>query len=204
MNKINKIYNYIDRMADKLAMLMYKVLFAILLYVILLVVLVHIYEEYMYGTSNKVHAMYDKIAAQTGQAQDVLPLYIVEDDTDNAFNDGTKIVMYTGLIKRHSWDSIALVLGHEIAHGTLAHLNETPPFNDGHDEDGSGFNDHIAVLEANADKLGAVYMMKAGYNICKGREVYMEWRAEKGNHLGMTHPDYSYRYDELNINCGGN
>ena len=57
------------------------------------------------------------------------------------------------------------------------------------------------VLEANADKLGAVYMIKAGFDICKGREIFKRWKIEGGNKLNSYHPSYSYRYDELNIGC---
>lgn len=140
----------------------------------------------------KVLAMYNEILAQTGQGQDALPLFIVNEDIDNAYNDGTKVVIYRGLIDHtKSWDEVALVLGHEVAHGMLGHLHNFP------DRDGN----QTAVLEGNADKMGAVYIMKAGYDICSGREIFLRWKKQNGNALGQDHPDYSYRYDELNINC---
>ncbi len=111
---------------------------------------------------------------------------------ENAYTDGERVVIYTGLIeKTNSWDEIALVLGHEIAHNTLAHLKELDT------------TDPIAqsILEANADKMGAIYMMKAGWDICKGRQIYGRWFKTDGNYLGQDHPEYSYRYAELNIGC---
>lgn len=140
----------------------------------------------------KTIEIYKEIVKSTGQVQDAVPMYIVENDQENAYTDGTKVVVYTGLIKNaSSWDEIALVLGHEVAHVNLGHLG--------------GLNtnkaNEISVLEANADKMGALYMMKAGYDICKGREIYKRWLSNNGNYLGQSHPNYSYRYDELNVNC---
>lgn len=162
------------------------------------VYMVHLSEE---GVKIKVEEMYREISAQTGQSQDALPLVIVDSPIDNAYNDGKKVVLYTGFINKHHWDEIALVIGHEIAHGMLGHLNEHDPVPDKDSIFEMGTNGFSSVLEANADKMGAVYMMKAGYDICKGREIYKTWQKEKGNFIGMTHPNYSYRYDELNINC---
>jgi predicted Zn-dependent protease len=142
----------------------------------------------------KLREIYKQLIANTGQSQNALPLIISEELVDNAYNDGKKIVIFRGLINNtESWDEVALILGHEIAHGMLGHLSNWP----------ENINaNEIAVLEANADKMGAVYMMKAGYDVCKGRNVFKRWKEESGNALGQSHPEYSYRFDELNINCG--
>lgn len=141
---------------------------------------------------DRIRAIYRQIVVATGQTQEALPLVISDQDIENAYNDGTKIVIYTGLINNtSSWDEVALVLGHEVAHGMLHHLKEL----------NTDDPNKIAVLEANADKMGAFYMMKAGYNVCKGREIYKHWRQEYGNALSQDHPDFSYRFDELDINC---
>jgi predicted Zn-dependent protease len=154
------------------------------------------------AVKEKVQQLYKKLWAQIGQAQDAIPLMIEENETENAYNNGRIIVIYTGIIDNYSWDEIALVLGHEIAHGTLGHLNAYMPVPQGNSETEMGSNGFIAVLEGNADKMGAVYMMRAGYDICKGREIYKAWRDKSGNYIGQNHPNYSYRFDELNINCG--
>lgn len=161
---------------------------------ILLIIAVSYLEFFSQGAQDeKVRSIYAKIVAASGQAQDALPLVISDEMIDNAYNDGNRIVIYRGLINHcKSWDEVALILGHEAAHGNLYHLrmdlDKMPP----------GI---IATLEGNADKMGAVYMMKAGYDVCKGREVMKRWKEENGNALGQNHPDFSYRYDELNINC---
>lgn len=175
---------------------MNKLISAIILDVIIVGSLVLGYHKYFSqeAQDEKIQAIYHQIIVQTGQAQDELPLVIDESPIENAYNDGTKIVIFRGLINdAKSWDEIALVLGHEVAHGMLWHLKM--PLDDLTDG-------QVSTLEANADKLGAVYMMKAGYDVCKGRELFKYWRENNGNALDQNHPDYSYRYDELDINCG--
>jgi predicted Zn-dependent protease len=153
----------------------------------------------MYGqvaVNDRIHKMYNRIWAQTGQIQDKLPLFILEEPTVNAYNDGTKIVIYRGLINStNSYDEIALVIGHEIAHGNLWHLKMLNDWNK------KLTPTEVSVLEAHADKLGAIYMMKAGYDVCKGRKLFKNWLDEKGDYLGGSHPGYAYRYNQLNINC---
>lgn len=143
-------------------------------------------------TDAKVREIYNQLWTKTGQSIEKLPLVIDDSDIDNAYNDGTKIVIFRGLINKcNSWDEIALILGHEIAHGTLRHVYF------------GGFNDpyEANTAEADADKMGAFYMMAIGYDVCKGREVYNRWLQEKGDYIGGSHPTYSYRYNALNINC---
>ena len=151
---------------------------------------------------DRIRLIYKQLVAASGQSQDALPLYINDELIDNAYNDGSRIVIYRGLINHaESYDEIALVLGHEIAHGMLGHLNQNMPIPEQIPHDGMGDSDMIAVLEANADKMGAFYMMKIGYNVCEGRKLFKYWKQENGNALGENHPDYSYRYDELNVGC---
>lgn len=140
-----------------------------------------------------VHDIYKKLIAASGQTQNVLPLEIVDSAEINAYNDGSKVVIYTGLIaSTKSWDEVALVLGHEIAHGMLQHLGKL----------NSQIPNEITVLEGNADKYGAFLMMKTGYSICKARELFLRWTWETGNGLTQSHPPNIYRYNEINIGCG--
>lgn len=191
------------KIVDKICNFLLKVMLATALDALIIgaAVYVYIYEISDYGKILKVTEMYKKIVAQTGQVQDALPLNIVDSPVDNAYTDGKQVVMFTGFIKSHTMDELALVMGHEIAHYNLGHLNAQPPVPENDDIKAMGTNGYSAVLEANADKMGAVYMMKAGYDICKGREIYKTWEKENGNYQAQTHPDYPYRYAELNINC---
>lgn len=151
------------------------------------------YTQYKKDRSDAaVSEIYNKILAASGQSQNALPLIIVDSNESNAMNDGRAVYINRGLIdSAESWDIVALVLGHEVAHGMLGHLGEL------------NTNDptKVQVLEGNADKLGAIYMMKAGFDICKGRELFNTWKKQHGNALATSHPAYSYRYDELNIGC---
>lgn len=140
----------------------------------------------------RIFNMYHKLQAQTGIGQ-IPPLFIVESPILNAYTDGTKVVIYRGLIDfASSDDEIALVLGHEIAHNTLYHLRMN-----------NLTTDEQVVIESMADKMGAMYMMKAGYNICKGRMMWMKFLKVEGDYLGGSHPGYAYRFTQLNVNCGG-
>lgn len=145
-------------------------------------------------TADEVREVYQQVLAQTGQSQDALPLVIDNNDSINAYNNGISIHVFTGLIKFvQSEDELALVLGHEIAHGMLRHVYYSE-FQTNELE--------ISIAEANADKLGAVYMMKAGYNICVAREMWKRMSdMAGGDYQGGNHPTYSYRYDQLNIGC---
>lgn len=152
------------------------------------------YFGYMSPDCNDEHVreIYNKLWTKTGLSTERLPLSIVDENVINAYNDGTKIVIYRGLVNStKSWDEVALVLGHEIAHSTLRHLAI------------SEFRspDEIVVAESNADKMGAIYMMRAGYDVCKGREIMGRWLKDNGDYLNGDHPTYSYRYEQLNINC---
>lgn len=175
----------------------YKLVFVILLYALVIgaVYLIYTKNFSQSAVDEKVRAIYQQLIVNTGQTQEALPLVIDDSSEVNAYNDGNKIVIYRGLIdSAESWDEVVLVLGHEIAHEMLWHLrmiNEWKSVN----------KQEVIVLEANADKLGAIYMMKAGYDVCKGREIFKHWKELRGNALGQNHPDFSYRYDELNINC---
>src|SRR5690606_17881280 len=127
---------------------------------------------------------------------DKIPLIIVDNPTVNAYNDGKKVVLFQGLIdSTESIDELALILAHEIAHGNLWHLRILQEWKSIETQE------EVTIMEGNADKLGAVYMMKAGYDICKGREWFKHRLDESGDYLGGNHPGYAYRYSQLNINC---
>lgn len=192
---IKKAYYVLDSFCNKIFWLVLKVFLAIFLDVFILLSSLFVYWYFftLDGTVYRTKQVYKEISVITGQSQDKLPLYIVYSKEDNAYNDGNKVVLYTGLLQHvASMDEVAFIIGHEVAHGNLGHLNN---------DLGSKTDEEIQVLEANADKLGAFYMMKAGYNVCKGNKIFLYWKKEKGDYLGGNHPNYAYRYDQLNIGC---
>jgi predicted Zn-dependent protease len=72
-------------------------------------------------------------------------------------------------------DELALVLGHELAHYKLGHH-------------GSNHRNEYA-----ADALGYQYAAKAGYNVCRGKNIFKKFR--KGG--SATHPDPRDRIKHL-------
>ncbi len=141
--------------------------------------------------NERIHALYDRLTAATGESTEMRPLRIVDSPVMNAYANEKEVVLFTGLSdKTESDDEIAMVLAHEIAHITLGHVYIKDPLE----------SLQISVLESQADKMGAIYMMKAGYDICSGRELMKRWE-KNGDYLGGDHPSYSYRYMQLNINC---
>lgn len=194
---MKKVYYWIKQKAIDLLSLVVLTLIAAAIDAGLFIGIPIIYDEYLGKTAihTKVKQIYQQIVVASGQSNNTVPLEIVESPLDNAYTNGNEIVIYTGLINKSTWDGIAYTLGHELAHHQLMHTR---------DEEFSKSIQSMEKAEALADKLGAFYIMKAGYDICEARK---EWRIERdthGNYLGETHPNYSYRYDELNINCGEN
>ncbi len=104
-----------------------------------------------------VKETYHTLRIHVGQA-DVPPLIIMTSGNINAWTDGETVVITTALLNEmRNVDELATVLAHEIAHA----INHDPG-NDTFDQ---------RDQEAHADKLGAFIMMRAGFDICKGKET---------------------------------
>lgn len=135
--------------------------------------------------------IYHNLYVHTGRAGDIPPIYIVKSGEINAYATNDGIVIYTAMLEAvKNDDELALVIGHEMSHVTLGHLNMTIKT-----------DDDQSVLESMADKMGAFYMMASGYDICKGREFWKRMRMDEGDYMNRDHPDMSYRYDQLNVGC---
>jgi predicted Zn-dependent protease len=79
-----------------------------------------------------------------------LVLVIVNNSIINVYNDGTKVVLFKGIIKyARNDDELALIIGHEVAHRMLRHV---------YYKDFRRSDYEISVAKGNADKLGgAIY-----------------------------------------------
>jgi hypothetical protein len=194
--------SYISSLIKVVLILLYKLLKVTAVLVIISAIVYYVYERYFSPQAQyeRVYLTYNDIIRATGQSQDALPLAIMDSNIDNAYNDGNKVIITTEFIRRHSLDSIALILGHEVAHGMLGkiYVNGGIVYKM---HKGVGINYYLSVSEALADKMGALYAIKAGYDVCEGRKVFLEWVDEEGCSLGQPHPDHVYRYEQLNINC---
>jgi len=174
-----------------------KLIILVIVFVVAYLGTVFTYEYYNTPkhkySKEDVKKIYDKLLAQTGQTQDGAVLVLEENPTINAYTDGTKVVIYRGMLDYvQNDDELALVLAHEIAHDMLKHV-AYPEF--------SVDQLTTSVAEANADKMGALYMLKAGYSVCNGRELWHRFEKTEGNYQGFDHPTYGYRYNELNVGC---
>ena len=144
----------------------------------------------------RVLRLYHAIVVQTGLANMIPPVRVVDSDVVNAYNNGNEIVVYTGIIKAtKNDDELAMIIAHEISHTTLWHL----PLMQAYAKTWTA--DDQEILESMADKMGAFYAIKAGYNVCVGREIWKRLKDIDGDYLAADHPDMAYRYDQLNVGC---
>ncbi len=138
--------------------------------------------------SSHVSAIYSRLAVNSGH-QDIPPLLILDSEIANAWTDGQIIVITTSMLNMfENDDQLAMVLAHEIAHFINKDVGRS---------DGEVLPNDI---EAHADKLGAFIMMRAGFDECKGKEVFKVFKREFGDTATpVGHPDFAYRHDQLNL-----
>lgn len=152
-------------------------------------------EVRMRFTDAEVQNIYTKVCKTSGQCNIIPGLTIVDDPQVNAYTTLSGIVVYKGLINNaHSEDEIALVVGHEMSHFLLGHLlvaEQTPSVQIW----------ATRVQEMQADKYGAFLMMRAGYNVCKGRQMFKTFKDLYGDVQDADHPSDAFRYDQVDINC---
>jgi hypothetical protein len=108
---------------------------------------------------------------------------LVQRETVNAFADGTRIAVTTGMMRLARSDAeLALVVGHEIAHNTLEHPDElrlrgllnalvTAITGQGELPSASSFS-FPKELEADADYVGLYVLARAGYDIEQAGEFW--------------------------------
>ena len=143
-------------------------------------------------TQAKVETIYNKIYEASGEPLKYkLPIkYVATDDRLNAYASIRGIFVLKGIdaaVKND--DELAFVISHELSHITLRHVLANPI-----DKEDSRRH------EALADKLGAFYVTKAGYNMCNGREFFTHLE-ELGSKGGGSHPLSKWRYEQLNLGC---
>ena len=140
-------------------------------------------------------------------------IYIIDTDKINAFclPDGT-IFVFRGLLERFNDDELAWVIGHELGHGVAHHVSEM--ISKGIIQDvvigyvGSDSNSlrvsgaqilqmfanlkYSRVQEDEADRLGLLYMNKAGFNMQGAIGVLNTFKQMSGNSQWIewlsTHP----------------
>lgn len=137
----------------------------------------------------EVREIYSNLLKHTGLTNNAfLPLQVIKSNQINAYTDGNVVAIYTGMLDFvQSKDEIAAVLGHEIGHVMLEHVYSPLLF-------------ASSILEGNADKYGAYLMLRAGYDVCKAKDLWERLRNASGDfEFTSSHPNYSYRYWELDF-----
>jgi predicted Zn-dependent protease len=153
---------------------------------------------------------------------------LIEDKTINAWcMPGGKVVFYTGILPIcENVDGVAAVMGHEVAHAFAKHGQERMRNSQVQKGLGAllsigtkdtenakiwnmayGLGSNVGMLkysrehEAEADKLGLVFMIMAGYNGTEAAEVWvrMSKRAGESKQPGFlsTHPSNESRIQNL-------
>ena len=113
--------------------------------------------------------------------------------TINAYADGRNIIVTTGMMDFVESDSeLALIIGHELAHNTMAHI----PKSVGNFIVSLGGTRYTRPFESEADYVGLYYLFRAGYSP-EGVESF--WQrlskiAPKGINRAKTHPTFPDRY----------
>jgi predicted Zn-dependent protease len=155
---------------------------------------------------------------------------LVEDKTVNAWClPGGKVVFYTGIMPIcKNVDGVAAVMGHEVAHAFAKHGQERMTSTYGQQIGGVlvalstskkdpktqeiwnsafGVSSKVGLLsfsrihETEADKLGLVFMLMAGYNGSEAAEVWVRMRKKTGTsktpEFLSTHPSNETRIQTL-------
>ncbi len=118
----------------------------------------------------EVKRIYNRIVKANGLK--AVPIYVVNYPIVNAYYDGEKIIVYTGLLKFvRNTDELALIVGHELGHMKWH-------------------------TEQRADEYGALYAIKAGFKYCRGAQAYKRM----GGGDMPIHPPGKDRYKAMN--CG--
>lgn len=143
------------------------------------------------------------------------PTFLRNDDSVNAFADGSRIIVTSGLMRfAETDDELAFVIGHELAHNTMGHIkSKTGNIILGGivgailtGLSGVNFTNmmmQVGVLafsqefEAEADYVGVYYAARAGYDTRKAAYFWRRMAAAHPRAIGLqgtTHPSSAKRF----------
>ncbi|MCY4260681.1 MAG: M48 family metallopeptidase [Rhodobacteraceae bacterium] len=143
-----------------------------------------------------------------------MPLIILNEDTKNAFADGQHIYLYAGLEDALEDDTqLAIIIGHEMAHNTLGHIDSTialsalggliasafdPSFKElGQDLGAIAFSQEF---ESEADYVGVYFAARAGFDVSQAADLWrrMALINPAAIHVpSLTHPSTAKRYNTI-------
>ena len=152
------------------------------------------------------------------------PVQLTADPVPNAFTTGDKIVIHSSLLRMARTDAqLALVVGHELAHVTLGHLDKQRA-NEFLGQASGIIIDRVLLaatvwtgglftrelgragrlafsvdFEREADYVGAYYAARAGYDLVGAEEFWRTYSLEIPDSIraGKTHPVTPVRFVQL-------
>ena len=153
-----------------------------------------------------------------------IPVELISDSSVDAFTDGDKIVIHSSILRMAPTDAqLALVIGHELAHANLGHLdaklvNKVVGWAGGAVLDAgvmlggistngafskafsrAGASAFSVGFEREADYVGAYYTARAGYDLAGAEEVWRVLSREQPDsiHIAATHPITPVRFVQM-------
>lgn len=140
-------------------------------------------------------------------------IFLLNSNEINAFTVGGKIFFTTAMINFcKSDDEIACIIGHEIAHNELGHINEgiSRLKTAGRFGEIGQMSSAVASLattsfnqknEAHSDFIGIDLAYAAGYNGCAGAELWKRMKKQEGDHTGIDTFFSSHPFSEKREAC---
>ena len=153
-----------------------------------------------------------------------IPIELTSDSSVNAFTDRDKIVVYSSMLRIARTDAqLALVIGHELAHANLGHLDvrlvntvvgwaggavlDAGVMFGGISTNGAfskafsraGANAFSVEFEREADYVGAYYAVRAGYDLAGAEEIWRTLSLEQPDSIRIvaTHPITPARFVQM-------
>ncbi len=154
-------------------------------------------------SKSDVTEVYNRLVADTGAPELLNGIRVIRSDEVNAWTDNSRsITLTTAILKTlHNQNELAEVIGHEIGHVLLGHVD------DGATEEIYGLDESSTsrIKEANADKFGVYLMLKSGYDICQAKNWFKTLSETEGSSVILNdHPSFAERTAELTFpQCEG-
>ena len=166
----------------------------------------------------------DEVRTVTPVKACAIPIELVSDASVEAFTDGDRIVIHSSILRvAHTDAQLALVIGHELAHANLGHLNKQlvntvlgwaggaaidAGILIGGISTGGAFNKQFTRagarafsigFEREADYVGAYYAARAGYDLAGAEDVWRALSLETPDSIRVatTHPITPVRFVQM-------
>lgn len=148
--------------------------------------------------ARRLARIFAKVQSRSHLADMLLVPVLIDRDVFQAYTlGGAEIIFYTGLTDRLSDDGLAIIIGHEMAHISTSHAVEAISRDvvnlDHHHHNDARLSGFYAVeSEFEADMVGLLYAVLAGYDGSKAAEIWTRLAQVRSrpvyNLFTATHP----------------